>query len=411
MKIISKKLKLLNKIVIVLLLLMTFSQATTAFALTAAQLKAQKDYYAAQAAAAAAAAEKKRQQAAVVAQQIQNVSTNITQTQAAMAVTDTQLSQTQAAIDDLKKQIAEQESNLAAEKDKLNNVVTSLYMEGDNGLFESVLASDSLSEIITTQQYYESIGQQINSTIAKIDQLKAELKIKKDEADAQLAQLTGLRQSQAENNNYLASQKTMKTRLLSDTNNAISDLQDEQKVAEQKVAELQAKIAQIRSSSSGGGGDLISGSAGYYFQQNDGRWNDYKIGRYATIGDYGCLLTSLTMISDYYGNNYNPMTAAQVSSFNRSGGSNDGALISTPIVHDYGSRGIDWDEVDSELSSGHPVVLGVALGVDMGNSYGVSHFVVALSKLSDGRYTMLDPLGSGRGYYKSQVKAYRVVRP
>jgi hypothetical protein len=64
------------------------------------------------------------------------------------------------------------------------------------------------------------------------------------------------------------------------------------------------------------------------------------------------------------------------------------------------------------LANGHPVIVGVALGIDMGNSYGVSHFVVIKPYSQNGNhYSMHDPLGGGRGYSISQVKAMRIIRP
>lgn len=51
--------------------------------------------------------------------------------------------------------------------------------------------------------------------------------------------------------------------------------------------------------------------AQYY--QNDSRWKDVKIGtdQHMTIGMVGCLLTSLTMVMNYFGADETPLTLNQ----------------------------------------------------------------------------------------------------
>ena len=382
----------------------------TAMADSLSSLKSQQQYYQQQAAAAAAAKAAKAAQAVQLSQDLTIVASQITQTSNSLDSTNGQIDQTQKNIDDLSAQIKTAEDNLAKEQDTMSSVVSAWYMEGQAGLLEAFLTSGQISDIVAKQQYYDSIKQQISGEMDQINKLKDDLTTQKTSQDQAMADLTTLKNSQIEQQNYLQGRQTMKSRLLTDTAAAITDLAAEQQSAEQQVAALQKKIDEIKAASVGAGGDVVSaGEASWYYQQNDSRWADYKIGRWSTIGTYGCLLTSLTMVADFYGSSYTPVTAAQNSSFVQ-GGSADGAMTSTSIVSDGKSQSIDWNAVDSELAAGHPVILGVALGIDMGNSYGVSHFVVVTSKMSNGKYAMQDPLGPGRGYNKSQIKAYRVIR-
>jgi len=294
----------------------------------------------------------------------------------------------------------------------MSNVIASWYMEGQSAFLDSVLSSDNLSEVVDKQQYYDSVRSQIQNEIDKINQMRADLTAQKDSQSTQLATLNQLQTSQENQKSYLEQRQTLKSQIYSDTQNTISSLNAEQEEANKMVATLQAKIDAIRAASVGAGGDVVSSSPeSWYYQQTDSRWASYKMGYYATIGAYGCLLTSLTMVANFYGRSYTPITAAENSSFVHTWGGSDGALISTSIVSDGKSQSINWSTVDDELANNHPVIVGVALGVDMGNSYGVSHFVVLTSKMSDGKYAMQDPLGQGRGYKKSQVKAMRIIRP
>lgn len=356
-----------------------------------------------------------QQQAAAVQQQLGVVNSQIGDTTSALASTSGQINKTNAKIADLESQIAVKENELAKEQDKMGAIAASWYMEGQSGLLEAVIGANSLSQVIDNQEYYDSIRQQIVAEIENTNKLKNDLAAEKASQNQQLSQLTDLQKSQTEQMNYLEGRKVMKNRLLNDAQSAIADLTTEAQNLTKQIADLQARIDQIKAASVGAAGDVVStGATSWYYQQGyDGSqpWSNYKMGYYATIGRYGCLLTSLTMIADFYGAHYNPQTAAQNSSFVHTWGSNDGAMISTSIVDDGGSQAVNWGVIDDELANGHPVVVGVGLGVDMGNSYGVSHFVVVTSKIGTGKYAMQDPLGPGRGYKLSQVKAMRIVRP
>jgi len=344
-------------------------------------------------------------------QQIQSVDGQISSTEKAIDSTAKQIDSTSVTIADLKAAIEKEEAGLLEEQDNLSSVLSSWYMDGDSSLLEAIFMADNLSEMFNRSEYYESVRQQVEVAIDRIKVARNELNNQKNDKERKLAELSDLKSSQEGQRNYLEDRKGLKSSLLNNTSSAVSNLQTEQKNTESLIADIQGRIDKIRAASVGAGGDLVSAiDSSWYYQQDDSRWKDQKIGAYATLGAVGCLLTSLTMVAKYYGKDYDPPSAASSSAFVR-GGRYDGSLISTPIVSDGRSQPIDWAVIDDELANNHPVIIGVALGVDMGNSYGVSHFVVIKSKISSGKYAIHDPLGAGRGYLKSQAKAMRIIRP
>jgi len=400
-----------KKIITILLFAAIILSPNLLFAEDLSSLSSLKEYYANQAKKAKTQAAQKQQEAAAIQTQIRAVESQITDANQSLEATSGQIDSTQDQIVELEKGIKDQNFKLGEEKDKLGGIISSWYMEGEDTLLEAVLSSSSVSDLVSKHSYYDSIKQQMEGQIERIETIKSKLEGDKAEQDGKLQSLSSLKKSQEDQKNYLQTRKNLKSALLNNTAKAIDDLIDEQKANESKVAELQGKIDRIRASSIGAGGDVVSATEpSWYYRQNDDRWSSYKIGSYSTIGLYGCLLTSLTMVADYYGSSYTPITAAQNSRFVR-GGRYDGALLSTSIVNDGGSQSINWNTIDSELAAGHPVIVGVSLGVDMGNSYGVSHFVVIKSKIGPGKYAMHDPLGENRGYRKDQIKAMRIIRP
>lgn len=250
----NNKFKKLNKGVIVLLFVLIFLQAGSAIAATLDDYYKQRDYYAAQAAEAKKKAEQKKKEAEQVKQQLAVVAEDISQTQAALKSTMTELEKTQATIEELKVNIATEEENLAKEKTRMGNVLSSWYMEGEEGLFESVLSSNNLSEIITKQQYYEAIRQQIDDSIEKINKLKEELKAKKEEQDKHLRDLEDLENSQKEQKSYLESQEAYKEKLLNNATTAIAQLNQKEKDALAREQQVEAQIISMISARAGSWG-------------------------------------------------------------------------------------------------------------------------------------------------------------
>ncbi len=370
------------------------------------ELQRQKEAYALEAQKAREQLQDKKEEAEYLQGQLSILGYQIKEAETSLAITNQKIEETTQKINTLKAEIEKQESDLAKENSSMDSVLSSWYMEGDsNSMVNNIFSSSNLSEIISSQEYYDSIKQQIELKIAKIDQLKKDLYNQKTEQETSIAELNRHKDNQVTQKASIESQQNSQASLLKNTNNAISDLKDQEKVATQKAQEIQTKINQINATKIWGGQITSSNDSGWYYSQLSYP-NLYLGPSYYTVAQYGCLITSLTMVAKYYGRNYDVPSAVAASSFNR-----EGYLLYTPIVSDGGSQPIDWNRVNEELADGHPVVVGVALGVSMGNSYGVSHFVVLKPYSQNGNhYSMHDPLGAGRGYDLSQVKAMRIVR-
>lgn len=170
-------------------------------AATLDQLNQQKNAATQQATDAQKKAEQMASQASFLSDQISNLSSQISDIQKKIDETDVQIRHTEAAISDLSNKIKEQEDKLAAENLKLAAIASSWYMEGDsNSLATAILSSNTLSEVVTKQEYYDSIRQQIEDTVNNINLLKNELSQKKTEQETKKTELERL---QAENEGNL----------------------------------------------------------------------------------------------------------------------------------------------------------------------------------------------------------------
>ncbi|OQB06550.1 MAG: hypothetical protein BWY19_00137 [bacterium ADurb.Bin212] len=399
---ITKKKALVIFLVILSLLVLPYS----AVADTVSDLQRQKEAYALEAQKAREQSQKKATEADYLRSKMSQLNAEIREAESSLAITNSKISETNSLIESLKKQITEQEEMLEKEKVTMNGIISSWYMEGDStSMINNIFSSSNLSEVITRQEYYESIKQQIEIRMEKIEELKKQLYEQKTLQDNNMAELSQHKNNQLLQKNTIEQQRNYQSYLLKSTTNTINELKQQEKNATQKAQEIQSKINRISATKTWGGQITSSNDSSWYYSQ---LWypNLYLGPSPYTVAQYGCLISSLAMVAKYYGRNYDIPSAVAASSFN-----SEGYLLYSPIVSDGGSQPINWSRVNEELASGHPVVVGVALGINMGNSYGVSHFVVLKPYSQNGNtYQMHDPLGAGRGYDLSQVKAMRIIR-
>jgi len=136
--------------------------------------------------------------------------------------------------------------------------------------------------------------------------------------------------------------------------------------------------------------------------QNDPKWKNVKLGHQnqETIGTWGCLLTSMTMVANGFGANETPESLMEKL---KSAGGFQGALV-IPAVLPSVVPGIRYKgyqpcenapapvaQIDAALGAGMPVIV----QVDWSPKAGVqTHWVVIYSKEGD-RYLMKDPYRYG----------------
>lgn len=407
----NKKQRFLRQFVSLLLcFVFVITPINSALALTASQLQAQRDYYAAQAEAARKKAAQKEQQAQAVKQQLTTINGQIDQTTAAISSTEEQISSTSDKVGELALKIKTEEENLAIQKEKMNQVLAEWYMEGQDGLLEAMIGANNLSELITKQEYYDAIKQQVQSTMDKIDQMKAALQQEKNNQEAQLSVLNGLKDDQAEQQKKLESNKVMKNRLLNDTTAAISDLNGQAAQAEAKAQEIRKILASIYTSGKGTpkGSELSSSiESSWYYNQNDYP-NTYMSPSRLTIKEAGCLITSIAMIVTKHGHSITPAGVVDASNFGYDGSfygleKNIGVSVGRTIR-------VNWDTINSELDNGHPVIVSVKVSGPVYNSDGSNHFIV-IRGFENGKYLIHDPYWNNSSYNKDNVISMKIVEP
>lgn len=144
--------------------------------------------------------------------------------------TDGQIAETSAAIAAKEKELAERK----AQQDETIRVVYEL--QASDGLVESLLSAEDLSEVTNRVEYVEALQQRLGQIMDQITATKTELM-------GQRAGLENLKQQQVDQQNRLASQRRQKERLLANTEVELAQINRKITANRSRIAEIEAQIA------------------------------------------------------------------------------------------------------------------------------------------------------------------------
>jgi len=237
-------------------------------ALTADQLKKQKDALAAQAAAAQAAAAKQQAAAQAAANKISEAEDQIQQLQSSISDTSNTIAQTQTDIDQKNQDLAGLESQLSQITTQRNTLLRELYMltvsyPDDLRLF----SSEDLSHQEQVQTQVEELKNSISALYDKTNQEKVAVQAAHDELERKSQALTVYQQQQAAQKDSVASYKLAEVQLQNNAESAVqqlnqqaADLQKQEAATEDRLNAQLTQILQQRASGTFKGGGPGVGS-------------------------------------------------------------------------------------------------------------------------------------------------------
>ena len=158
-------------------------------------------------------------------------------------------------------------------------------------------------------------------------------------------------------------------------------------------------------------GEITVVNSSPYFSQLDGNYsshvyddpdnslrlrNPYWSGDESTIGEYGCLITSLAMVRTMFGSYTNPIQESGYHSYS------NGNMLGW----DFAGRPKqvitgNWSLINQKLDSGIPVIVGVTMS---GAGYW-SHFIVLTGREGATYYANDPAFSAGKKYSKGRVFA------
>ncbi len=316
--------------------------------------------------------------------QIAVMDNQINLTQLRIDSTEKQISDLTLDIDTADKKIVKLENSLDKLSEVLINRIKATYVVGSASGFQVLLSSKNAEDFVERANYLRLAQAHDKKLIYDTVQARNDYANQKDIFEDQKTKAERLGVELANYQSQIEIEKQAKNRLLAETQGSEDNYQ-------RLLAQAKAQLAGFTNFTQvQGGASILSGQTqcddwGCYYNQRDSQWGNNALnGTGYTLASDGCLVTSMAMIYTHYGHRgVNPQT---INSNSSNFASYYPAFLLKVISADGATSSRVYDSIDSVLSSGNPVVIGISY--DGGPL--ADHFVVFVSG-SNGNYTMKDP--------------------
>lgn len=314
-----------------------------------------------------------------------------------ISLTEAKIAQTEEKIKLLGGRIDQLEGSLSNLNDAFSTRALETYkMSRISDVFSVFSTSDGLNEALVKYHYLKRIQEADRELLVRLQTAQNTYKEQKTGAEELQVELE-------DQQKVLGTQKEAKATLLVATKN------DERKYQD-LLSQARAQISAFsRFVTSQGGATILSNqtkcdSWGCYYNQRDSQWGNIGLGGSSySVAEYGCLVTSVSMVASHYGKSFKPGDIASNSNYFVPG---TGYLYHTADGMPFSITSASASLLDSQLQNG-PVIAGLFSGPD--------HFIVILRKEGDD-YIMHDPFLENGGnrklsekYSVSNISSLRLV--
>jgi peptidoglycan hydrolase CwlO-like protein len=295
--------------------------------------------------------------------QIKLTTLKISQTQTQIEMLGGRIDQLEISLNDLTKAF----SSRAVETYKLSKFENNFFF---------ILSARDVGDATQRFHYLQKIEEEDRNLLTKLTEAQTTYQGEKQDQETLQKQL---KDQQVK----LNTQKIAKNNLLTATQNNEAKYQS---LLSQAIAQKNSFLNFVNSH---GGASILTGQTthdawGYYYNQRDSQWGGSNMGTsHLIMADYGCLVTSVAMMSSHFGHDIKPSDIANTPSAFFSPNSDTALLYWQFTVNGTGINlsSHSKSQIDSLLASG-PVIVGLYSGPD--------HYIV-LKSGSNGNYIMNDP--------------------
>ena len=325
-----------------------------------------------------------KQQKNTLSSQIQYMDTQIYLTGLQINQTEQQIVSTGKEIDLLGSRIEGLDQSLDYLSKQLIKRIVIGYKKKPLSLFALLLNNKNAYDFLNQVKYLKTAQTNNQKLIYTVQETKSNAEEQKKHREEKKIELDRLTERLGNQKITLDNQKGQKERFLADT-------QNDENIYQNLLTQAQAQLAGFgRFVSSQGGSSILSNQTvcddwGCYYNQRDSQWGGTSLnGTEYTLAGAGCLVTSMAMVYTHYGHrSVNPQS---INSNPNNFASYYPAFLKKTITADGVTSNRVSSDIDSELSTGRPVIVGISY--DGGPS--PDHFLVLISG-SNGNYRMNDP--------------------
>ncbi len=220
-KILMQKYSTFNRsIIIFCLILSVFLLPFTSFAATLDDLEQQKNAATQKANDLKNQAASKQSNINSIAALVKKLSSDIASYQSQINTTQKNMAANEQSIIETESQIQVKQAELEMNMKKQAEAIQTMYVMGRKSTIETLIASDSFSEVMARQQYLSALSEKIESMMKEIKQLKADLEAKRDSLKQRKLELSVQKEQLVTFKATITSQKSEQDTLL---NGALSE--------------------------------------------------------------------------------------------------------------------------------------------------------------------------------------------
>lgn len=283
-------------------------------------------------------------------------------------------------IDTASKKINKLQASLNNSVEALLNRIVATYEIGSIQPLGILLTSSSAGDFLSRLNYLKRAQAHDKQLVYETQQAKTDYTNQKTIFEDKKKKIENLKAQLENYTNQLDSEKRAKQQLLIQTQGSEANYQ-------RLLAQAKAQLAGFsRFVTSQGGASILSNQTvcddwGCYYNQRDSQWGNNALnGTQYTLASDGCLVTSMAMVYTHLGRR--GVTPQTINSNSSNFASYYPAYLNKTISADGMTTSRIASSIDSELSAGRPVIIGIGSGPD--------HFIVLVSG-SGGNYIMHDP--------------------
>jgi len=152
-----------------------------------------------------------------LANQVAMMNSQIAQTQYSINKTQAEIDLTEAEISQLILKIKKKQTELAYQKEVLNETLRVVYEETDVSFLEMIFSTNNISEVLDNTEYLGAIEGKISFTMDEINRIKTALAGDKKEQEGKKTELVDKKNEFQEQQNGLSAQRYAKNQILAET--------------------------------------------------------------------------------------------------------------------------------------------------------------------------------------------------
>jgi peptidoglycan hydrolase CwlO-like protein len=356
----------------------------------------------------------KQKQKSTLGSQINNLSGEIQQTQEEIEENKEKIHDLNGEVKELNRKIDQKKELLKAQKELLAEIIRVYYENRQEDALSLMIRSGGFASYMSQGDFLTQTGSKIQDTLREIKSIQKKLEEEIKKIEDKKGELVEASSDLEDRNSYLQGTKNQKNTLLIQTQGEEAKYKKKLKKIEEQKQELLGDLDKLYNENYAVIEELSlklkkpkSGlaSTSWYFSQKDSRWKNTKIGNSdSKMKDYGCAISSVSMVMTYHGKRITPKSLAKKPIFYwdliswPSSSSQIGLGSGVSLISNTNHRGVNWSTIKSEIKKGNPVIVFISAKGKAG------HYVVVHGMDKDGEYVVHDPYFGANIFLDSSMK-------